>query len=685
VTESQAVAQKLYPGFRNPLLGSPRKDLPNHVAIIGAGTIGPDIGYYFKSAIPGLRLSLIDVRPEALEASLARFRGYADKAVARGKMKSEQAAKVLENIVTTTDYDEIAGAQLVIEAATEDIGLKKKIFAMIEERVSAETLICSNTSSIPANWLFDELDKPGRTTITHFFAPAWRNPAVEVINWQKSERETVDYLRWLFAATGKVPLVTDDVIAFMLDRIFDNWTNEAALLLGSDGPTAKQVDSVAEEFVQVGPFFVLNMANGNPITYECNARQMVESPAYKPSELLLSVDRWEVNKKPGTPVEVPAELREKIRDRQLGILWSQSLNIVSRGIGTPEDLHLGCLTALGFKTSPLDMLTEMGRDEAKRVLARLEEERPGLPATEQLDAFEAATRFWRHLQVDRMDDVVVVTLRRPAQLNALNDEMTEEILGVITEHENDPHVTGFVITGYGPKAFCAGADIGRFPETMGDLEGAAQYARDCSELLVHMDRMTKPVVAALNGFALGGGFELAIRCHDRVAVKNTYFQFPEVGLGIVPGIGGLVVPYRKWPEQAGRFTAMLTRAERLSAADALQAGIVSALEDDYEALVARAAARARELQGTLPLPLPSTDAIDREAVRAQATVPEGANLSQEVVGLIAEAVVAGLEAPDLDAALEVGYRASGRVACTPAAKEGIGAFMSGRKPDFSGM
>lgn len=678
------MSDNLYPGFRNPLLGSPRHDLPKHVAIVGAGTIGPDIGYYFKTAIPGLTLTLIDVRPEALEGVRTRFQGYAQKGVARGKMKAEQAAAILDGVVTSTDYDDLAAADIVIEAATESIPLKKKIFAMIEERVSPETLILSNTSSIPAHILFTDVDRPGRTTITHFFAPAWRNPAVEVITWEKSDRATVDYLRWLFNVTGKAPVVTDDVIAFMLDRIFDNWTNESANLLSSAGPTTKQVDSVAEEFVHAGPFFVLNMSNGNPITYECNTRQMAESPAYAPSELFQSVDRWQVNK-PGTPVDVTADMRQAVRDRLLGILWSQSLDIVARGIGAPEDLHMGSLLALGFKTSSVDLMAAMGRAEVERVLTRLGEERPGLPGTELMEHYDAATKFNRFVLVDRIDDVVIITMRRPAQLNALTDETNAEMLAVLRAYEDDPTVDGFVIVGYGAKAFCAGADIGHFTDMLGDAPGAAQYSRDSGSLLVHMDGMTKPIVAAVNGLALGGGMELAIRCHDRVATSSAYFQLPEVTLGILPGIGGIAVPFRKWPQHAETFTGMICRADRMKAKDALAAGVVSALEDDYEALVRLAVARVKELKGTLPLAQPSMAGIDLDAIRAQGTVPEGANLSHEVVKIITEAIVAGVKAPDLAGALEIGYLAFGLVACTAAAKEGIGSFLSGKKPDFTGM
>ena len=91
----------LYPGFHNPLLGSPRQDLPTHVAIVGAGTIGPDIGYYLKAALPDITLTLMDVAAEPLEASCARYAEYAAKSVNRGKMKPEMAERVLDGIVYT--------------------------------------------------------------------------------------------------------------------------------------------------------------------------------------------------------------------------------------------------------------------------------------------------------------------------------------------------------------------------------------------------------------------------------------------------------------------------------------------------------------------------------------------------------------------------------------------------------
>jgi enoyl-CoA hydratase/3-hydroxyacyl-CoA dehydrogenase len=664
--------------FANPLLQPPAWPMPRHVAIIGAGSIGPDIGYYLKSALPGLALTLIDLQQPALDAALARFRGYAEKAVARGKMKAGQAQAVLADVRTSTDYDAISGADWVLEAATENLALKRRIFADVEARISPDAIITSNTSSLPAARIFADLRHPRRATVTHFFAPAWRNPAVEVIDWPKADPALVAHLRRLFCETGKLPLVTADAPCFMLDRIFDNWCNESALLL--DRATAAEIDSVAADFVHAGPFFVLNLARGNPIIVETNTLQAdEEGEHYRPAPIFRSVDRW-VTVGPNQRVEVADEPASAIRDRLLGVLFSQSVDILDRGIGEPADLDLGCKVALGFKRGPLDLMRELGEAETARILQRFVRERPGMPAAKR--PLADYQRFERHVLVDDLDGVKVITLRRPEALNALHDEMTDEILAVIRRHEHDDTVAGFVITGYGTRAFCAGADIGRFPSMLGDAEASAQYARDCSRLLVHLDAMAKPVVAAINGMALGGGFELAMRCHALVATRDAWMQLPEVTLGIVPGIGAMVVPYRRWPAAASVFHGMLRRAEKLKAARAHELGIVDALADDPPSLVAAAVARVRALAGRRQ-PIPDGPVALPPFADDAGQAAGGATLSRATVALIEGAVREAAAAPTLAAALEAGYRAFGASACTAAAREGIAAFHERRSPDFA--
>ena len=517
--------------YANPLLHKPSRAMPKRVVVVGAGTIGPDIGYYLKSAIPELTLHLVDVAQAPLDRAVERFKSYARKGVERGKMSKARAQQVTENLHTSLEYAVAREADWVLEAATEDLALKRKIFAQIEDLVRPDTIITSNTSSLPAERIFAELRHKERATVTHFFAPAWRNPIVEVIRWAGAGPRLVNDLNWIFCMTGKVPLVTADVACFMLDRVFDNWCNDAALLLNE--ASAAEIDTTTLEFVHAGPFFVLNLANGNPIIVETNTLQAAEEGEhYRPAPIFRSVQNWRTTA-PGKLVAVAPAVQADVRARMLGILISQTVDILDRNIGAPADLELGCRLALGFKAGPLDTMRRIGDAEVERIIARTQRKRPGLPQPRRpLGDYQ---NFYRHVLFDDVGDVKVITIRRPDALNAINDEVTDEILAAIRRFEDDETVHGFVLTGYGPRAFSAGADIGRFPGVLGNAEAAAQYARDCARLLVHIDTMHKPVVAALNGMALGGGLEIALRCHCIVAMRNASLQLPEITLGIVPG------------------------------------------------------------------------------------------------------------------------------------------------------
>ncbi len=666
----------LYNSVRNPLMLLPDRPLPRQVAMIGAGTIGPDIGYYLKSALPDLKLFLVDVMEEPLKRAEKRLSGYASKSLERGKMKEEQAKKVLANIIYTTDYAAIKGCDLVIEAATESISLKQKIFTEVESVVSSDTIITSNTSSIPADRIFSTMKKPERATVTHFFAPAWRSLAVEVITWEKVDPKVIDYLMSMFAATGKAPVMTDSAICFMLDRIWANWTDEAAYLL--DIATAEAVDHVAEEFVPAGPFFVMNLAHGNPITYEANTLQMEEGPCYKPALILLSVDVWNT-KKPGAKVEVSEATRKVVRDRLMGIVFSQSFDIIDSGIGTLEDLNFGAQIALAFRKGPMDYMRDFGEKEVARIMKKLETDRPGFPMAKK--RYEEYQRFNRYLLVDDLDGIKVITMRRPQAMNAINDEMSDEITATLRQFKDDPKTKGFILTGYGIAAFSAGADIGGFPKVLGDSAKAAQYTRDRAEVQRVIDTMEKPVVAAVNGVAMGGGLELAIRCHSMVVTKNARFQFPEITLGISPGIGGAIVPYRKWPRGAKLFHEMICLARSISAKEAAEIGMVDKLADSYYDMIQEAKKEVERLQGKI------TRIPDGKMEIPPVEIPEQPMagklaLSKEAVSIIARIIEQGAATERFTDALEVGYKGLGEIACTDAAQEGINAFLQKRSPEY---
>ncbi|UCH06253.1 MAG: enoyl-CoA hydratase/isomerase family protein, partial [Deltaproteobacteria bacterium] len=261
------------------------------------------------------------------------------------------------------------------------------------------------------------------------------------------------------------------------------------------------------------------------------------------------------------------------------------------------------------------------------------------------------------------------------------DEVNNEILSVLKEHAGDPSVKGFVITGYGTAAFSAGADIGKFPQTLGNKDAAVSYARDCAQVQLFMDQMEKPVVAAINGMALGGGLEIALRCQSMVAIKNAVFQFPEITLGILPGIGGCIVPYRKWPQGAALFHEMICLARRLNAQEAMDIGMVTKVVDNYSEMIEVAVEEVKNLKEKIKR-IP-----DGSVAIPEITVPEPPMagklaLSKEAISVTVKTIKQGAAAETFAEALEIGYQGSAEIACTDAAKEGISAFLEKRKPEF---
>lgn len=169
------------------------------------------------------------------------------------------------------------------------------------------------------------------------------------------------------------------------------------------------------------------------------------------------------------------------------------------------------------------------------------------------------------------DGIATVTVNRPDKLNALNATVVSELAAVAVRIAADPDVRGVVITGAGPKAFVAGADINELASVDGDR--GADVAAKGQAAFRAIEQLTKPVVAAVNGFALGGGCELAMACHIRLASPNARFGQPEVKLGLIPGYGGTVRLARLVGR--GRALELLLSANVIDAEEAARIGLVN--------------------------------------------------------------------------------------------------------------
>jgi enoyl-CoA hydratase/3-hydroxyacyl-CoA dehydrogenase len=663
----------LYPSFQNPYLIRPTRGIPEEMAVLGAGNIGPDIAYSFRLAFPEKKLYMVDIVEEPLEKAKARFESYAQKGVQRKKLRPEQVETVLGNIVYTTDYNDLKNCDLVIEAATEDLEIKKKILSLVESIVREDAIITSNTSGILADQIFSHLKHPERTANTHFFEPAWRSMGVEVIAWEKSDKEVIDYLLWLMAQNGKTPLAAANVFSFLLNRLFESWGSETTFML--DKASSYEIDYISEEFLGMGPFGIMT----NPLTWASQTRRSAENPAYKPNKLLLSVAKWNYNK-PRTKVDVTPELAEWIRTRFLGCVFSQAFYIADKSIGTRSDLNFGSMVALGYKKGIFDLMKSLGAEKVNDIMKKFLAERPGFP--QPTKSIEEYVDFPRDILVDEKDGVKILTIRRPQAANALSDHTCNEILAELKKGEADASVKGFVITGYGPKAFCAGADIGGFIATFGNHEKGQALSRGNSKVLEYIDQMNKPVVAALNGLAMGGGTELATRCHSMVAMDKAFMQLPEITLGMIPGMGGVVIPYRKWPKAAAKFHAMIGTSERLTVPEAVEIGIAKKTAKTFPELIDAAVAEVNSLQGNIPR------IADGAVDIPEFVVPDDPKagdlpLSKEILGIIGGIINKAAKAGTLAEALEIAYVGAGDISCAADCKEGVMAFMEKRKPEFS--
>jgi len=248
------------------------------------------------------------------------------------------------------------------------------------------------------------------------------------------------------------------------------------------------------------------------------------------------------------------------------------------------------------------------------------------------------------------DGIAFVTINRPDKLNALNDQVMKELADAAERIATESDIKGAILTGSGPKAFVAGADIGDLSK-QGPFDGKARAQRGQS-VLRRLETGGKPIIAAINGFALGGGCELAMACHIRIASDNAKFGQPEVKLGIAPGYGGT----QRLPRLVGKGVALqlILTGEMIDAQEAYRVGLVNRVVASNE-LLPTATAMMRTILANGPL----------------------------AVAQCIEVVNAGYDLP-LDDALTFEATAFGLLAATDDKREGTKAFLEKRAPSFKG-
>ncbi|MCJ7554704.1 MAG: enoyl-CoA hydratase-related protein [Ignavibacteriaceae bacterium] len=253
-----------------------------------------------------------------------------------------------------------------------------------------------------------------------------------------------------------------------------------------------------------------------------------------------------------------------------------------------------------------------------------------------------------NLLLEIKDNIAVVTVNRPDKLNALNKDTVLELRSVFKELRSNDNIFVIILTGSGEKAFVAGADIKELNQL--DVLSAKKFSERGQEVFNYIENMNKPVIAVVNGFALGGGCELALACHIRLASENAKFGQPEVNLGIIPGYGGTQRLARLI--NSGRAMEYILTGDMIDANEAFRLGLVNHVYPQSE-LLTKAMEMAQKIvskgQQAIRFAIKAVNVVD------QVSAKEGQN-----------------------------YEASLFALCcgTEDFKEGTSAFLEKRKPDF---
>ncbi|MEZ4399277.1 MAG: 3-hydroxyacyl-CoA dehydrogenase/enoyl-CoA hydratase family protein [Kofleriaceae bacterium] len=538
------------------------------VGVIGSGSIGPDLAYGFLTAVarePGARVYLVDIKQEALDAGVARIRGYMAKGLARGKLAPAVAKAMEAALVPTQDLGQLADCAYVLEAASEDLAVKRAILAKLEAVVAPSCLIGFATSGLPRAQIAASAKHPDRCFVNHPFFPAWRSLPIEVV--LSGDAALGAQMMATMKRLGKVPILTADVECFAADDIFCNYISEAARVVEEGLATPAQVDRIVNDAIGGGgPLHVMDATRGNLLTAHC--QELMEhaptgTPWFKAPAILTTQGNAPWFERGATADgSYDAALGKTVLDRILAVLFGRTYAVLDAGTCAATELDWLTRMALGFRKGLLSLAAEYGAAEVRALVTRYAETHPGFPVPPSI-AKGALPTVRANVVVERDGDVAIVRVFRPEVKNALSAQTIDELADAIAAAGADPTVAGVIVTS--TDGALAGADINELA-ALPSVEACRATCLRSHPIFAAISGLAKPVVAAVDGPVLGGGAELAMACHARVVGRQLVLGQPEVNLGIIPGYGGT----QRLPRLIGfeRAAQLIRTAQSVGAAEA---------------------------------------------------------------------------------------------------------------------
>jgi len=545
------------------------------IGVIGAGHMGSGIAQ--KIAQEGMQVILIDIKPEYVEKGLAGIKSLLEGGMKRKIFTQDQVDQTLSRIQGTTDLKAVADADLVIEAVFEDRQVKTQLFQNLDQVCGEKTIFATNTSSFYVAEFAAKINRPDRFIGLHYFFHPAKNKLLEIIPHTTTSRDTIEKALGFAARHGKTAIVVKDSSGFAVNRFFIPSSNEAARMLEEGMGNLPTIEDGSKRAfgIGMGSFEILNVT-GIPLAVHASKSLGDELGLFygTPDIMKTQMDKnqdWDL--KAG---EIQEDKIQAIVDRFYGICLGVAATIVDEGVATMEDLNLGAKIGLRWARGPFEIMNHIGIDKTCRVVEAMTKKYPGFKMPRiLLEQKKLGKPFtFKVVNLEIKEDTAWITINRPDAMNALNEAVVEQLTQIFDTAEKDPKVKAIVFQGAG-KTFVAGADIQFFVDRIkaGRIQDIEAFTRKGHELFLRIENCPKKTIALLDGLSLGGGSELALACQYIVATQAGSMGFPETGIGIVPGLGGMLRMERRVGLPLAKYYVFTGRS--LSARDALDLGIVT--------------------------------------------------------------------------------------------------------------
>ena len=656
-----------------------------NVAIIGAGAMGAQIGALAAEA--GFNVKIRDIEERFLERGRQTILDMYDKRISRGRLTEPAKKDYMSKMTFLVDLKEaVKDADIVIEAVPEIMDLKKSVLKEVTALCPADCVFATNTSSLSIAEMAAAAKRPELVVGTHYFNPPSRMSLLEIVHGDKTSQEAIKIAEKVAIDMGRDVVHVKDVPGFVANRIFCNMANEADWALAQgEGKSAVEIDSAIKYKLglPMGMLELQDTLGGGSIDTQFHVMEYfgeTMGKSYGPAPILARLFKeknygkktgkgyydWSGGKTNELPMNAGANF-DPIR--VLATAVNEAAKLIEMDATTREEIDTAMLLGLNYPRGILRMADSYGLDTIVNELNRLYEK---YNREDRYKACSVLTKLvkqgklgrktgegfytygpgeYEAIKIDANKETKVarLILNRPNKANAFTADMMAELNKALGELEKNADVQCVVITGAGAN-FCGGADISAF--ATGQMEDAFNFSEAPHEVFTRIETYPKPVIAAINGPAMGGGLELALACDIRIMNKTAMVRLPELTLGLLPGAGatqrlGRIIGWSRAKE-------MILLADPVYADKALAWGIVNFVAEPAE----------------------FNKLVNDTAVKLAAGAPIAQKLAKGLLYYGAQA--------DQRTALYLEAAMSGDIALTKDLNEGLTSMNYRRSPKFTG-